>query len=95
MSGVETICIKFYVLFNEQKHSGLKRAHINSYSSLGITKDLSKDEHCSEQDVGSIAAGSSTGMDDQADIEPTNLLEITILKSPAFAGLERLFIIVI
>jgi hypothetical protein len=29
-----------YVLFNEQKHSGLKRAYVDSYSSLGLVKDL-------------------------------------------------------
>ena len=29
-----------YVLFNEQKHAGLKRADINSYSSLGFVKNL-------------------------------------------------------
>jgi hypothetical protein len=31
-----------YVLFNEQKHSGLKTAHIDSYSSLGAVSDLQK-----------------------------------------------------
>jgi REP element-mobilizing transposase RayT len=29
-----------YVLFNEQKHSGVKKAYITSYSSLGLIKDL-------------------------------------------------------
>jgi REP element-mobilizing transposase RayT len=29
-----------YVLFNQQKHSGLKRAHMDEYSSLGVVKDL-------------------------------------------------------
>jgi REP element-mobilizing transposase RayT len=29
-----------YVLFNEQKHSGLKRAYVNSFSSLGVVQDL-------------------------------------------------------
>jgi REP element-mobilizing transposase RayT len=29
-----------YVLFNQQKHSGLKRAQIDEYSSLGLVQDL-------------------------------------------------------
>ena len=29
-----------YVLFNEQKHSGLKQAHVNSFSSLGLVHGL-------------------------------------------------------
>ncbi|MFP5490366.1 MAG: hypothetical protein ACLGG0_02610 [Bacteriovoracia bacterium] len=29
-----------YVLFNEQKHRGLKRAYVDGYSSLGVVKDL-------------------------------------------------------
>lgn len=31
-----------YVLFNQQKHSGLKRAYVDRYSSLGIVRDLKK-----------------------------------------------------
>jgi hypothetical protein len=29
-----------YVLFNEQKHSGLKKVYMNRYSSLGVVHDL-------------------------------------------------------
>jgi REP element-mobilizing transposase RayT len=29
-----------YVLFNQQKHSGLKRAHVDEFSSLGLVQDL-------------------------------------------------------
>jgi hypothetical protein len=29
-----------YVLFNEQKHSGLKKAYVDGYSSLGVVSDL-------------------------------------------------------
>jgi REP element-mobilizing transposase RayT len=29
-----------YVLFNEQKHSGLKKAYVDGFSSLGVVKDL-------------------------------------------------------
>jgi REP element-mobilizing transposase RayT len=29
-----------YVLFNEQKHQGLKKAYIDQYSSLGLVKEL-------------------------------------------------------
>lgn len=29
-----------YVLFNQQKHSGMKRAYVDSFSSLGAVKDL-------------------------------------------------------
>jgi hypothetical protein len=29
-----------YVLFNEQKHSGLNRAYVDEYSSLGVARDL-------------------------------------------------------
>ena len=29
-----------YVVFNQQKHTGLKRAYVDSYSSLGMIKDL-------------------------------------------------------
>jgi REP element-mobilizing transposase RayT len=29
-----------YVLFNQQKHSGLKRAYMDEYSSLGLVQDL-------------------------------------------------------
>ena len=31
-----------YVLFNEQKHSGLKKAYVDGYSSLGVVRDLKK-----------------------------------------------------
>lgn len=31
-----------YVLFNEQKHSGLKKAYVDQYSSLGLVKSLRK-----------------------------------------------------
>lgn len=34
-----------YVLFNEQKHRGLKKAYINEYCSLGDIKDLKKLAH--------------------------------------------------
>ena len=36
----ETKNATHYVLFNEQKHSGLKRAYISDYSSLGWVRDL-------------------------------------------------------
>ena len=31
-----------YVLFNEQIHSGLKKAYVDGYSSLGLVRDLKK-----------------------------------------------------
>jgi REP element-mobilizing transposase RayT len=31
-----------YVLFNEQKHSGLKKAYVDGYSSLGVVRDIGK-----------------------------------------------------
>ena len=31
-----------YVLFNEQKHSGMKWAYVDGYSSLGVVRDLKK-----------------------------------------------------
>jgi hypothetical protein len=36
----ETRNAAHYVLFNEQKHSGLKRAQMNPYSSRGVVRDL-------------------------------------------------------
>lgn len=38
----ETRNAVMYVLFNQQKHSGLKRAYVDSYSSLGWLYDLKK-----------------------------------------------------
>lgn len=38
----ETKNAVFYVLFNEQKHRGLKKAYVDNYSSLGWVKDLKK-----------------------------------------------------
>lgn len=38
----ETKNAVYYVLFNEQKHSGLKKAYVDGFSSLGVVKDLKK-----------------------------------------------------